>query len=105
MSIFKIIFVQNVGQMRVLSNERIRSRGKIIDCVCKLNAHHAGIGSTEQNCVCFLTFQRLFQRLFHEIMNQYQACVYLSECIFHCGFKYGHEIPQFRKKLQILLNF
>ena len=30
------------------------------------------------------------------LINQYQACLYLSECIFHCGFTYGHEIPQFR---------
>ena len=37
-------------------------------------------------------YSRLFQ-------YQYQACLYLSECIFHCGFKYGHKIPQ------ILLNF
>ena len=28
-------------------------------------------------------------------MNQYQACLYLSEYIFLCGFKYGHEISQF----------
>ena len=31
--------------------------------------------------------------LFHELMNQYQACLYLSDCIFHCGSKYGYEIP------------
>ena len=38
-------------------------------------------------------------------MNHCQACLYLSECIFHCGFKYGHEIPQFRNFLQILFSF
>ena len=38
-------------------------------------------------------------------MNQYQACLYLSECIFHCSFKYGRQIPQFRHFLQILSNF
>ena len=36
-----------------------------------------------------------FKRLFHELMNQYQTCLYLTECIFHCGFKYGYEIPRF----------
>ena len=41
------------------------------------------------------------KRLFHELINQYQACLYLSEYIFHCGSKYGHEIP----KLQMLLHF
>ena len=50
---------------------------------------------TEQKSVYFLTFLKL-QRLFHELMNQYQACLYLSECIFHCGFKSGHDNPQFR---------
>ena len=69
-----------------------------------LNTYHAGLGFTEQKSVCFLIFPK-FQRLFHELMNQYQACLYLSECIFHGGFKYGHEIPQFRHFLQILLNF
>ena len=69
-----------------------------------LNTYNAGIGFTEQKSVCFLTFLK-FQRLFYELMNQYQACLYLSECIFHCGFKYGHEIPQFQKNLQILLWF
>ena len=38
-------------------------------------------------------------------MNQYQACLYLSESFFHCGSKYGHEIPQFLHFLHILLNF
>ena len=28
-------------------------------------------------------------------MNEYQACLYLSESFFHCGSKYGHVIPQF----------
>ena len=42
---------------------------------------------------------------FHKSMNQYQAWLYLSECIFHCGFKYGHEIPQFLHFLQFLNNF
>ena len=59
-----------------------------------LNTYHAGFGFTAQNCSCFLTFLK-FWRLFHELMNQYQACLYLSQCIFHCGFKYGHEILQF----------
>ena len=38
----------------------------------------------------------------HELMNQYQACLYLFEWIFHGDSKYGHEIPKwwyFFKKL------
>ena len=35
------------------------------------------------------------QRLFQELMNQYQACLYLSESFFHCGSKFGHQIGQF----------
>ena len=43
--------------------------------------------------------------LFHELMNQYQACLYLSDCIFHCGFKYVHEIPQFQHFFTIFVKF
>ena len=66
-----------------------------------VNTYNAGLGFTEQKSVCFLIFLK-FQRLFHELMNQYQACFYLSECIFHCGFTYGQEIPQFR---HVFTNF
>ena len=38
-------------------------------------------------------------------MNQYQACLYLPECIFHCGFKSGHEISQFWHFFTNLFNF
>ena len=51
------------------------------ECIA-FNTYHTGLGFTEQNSVCFLTFLK-FQRLFHELMSQYQACLYLSECIFH----------------------
>ena len=34
-----------------------------------------------------------------------QACLYLFESFFHCGSKYGHEIPQVCHFLQILFNF
>ena len=45
---------------------------------------NAGIGFTEQNCVCILILIYLkFEQLFHELMNQQQACFYLFECIFH----------------------
>ena len=44
--------------------------------------------------VCFLTFLKFYQ-LFHELINKYQACLYLFQCISHGGSKYGHEIPQF----------
>ena len=35
-----------------------------------------------------------FEQLFHELMNQYQACLYLFECISHGDSKYDHEIPK-----------
>ena len=60
-----------------------------------INTYIAGLGFTEQKSAYFLTYLK-FQRLFREVMNQYQACLYLSECIFHCGFKYACEILQFR---------
>ena len=33
-----------------------------------------------------------FQSLFHDSLNQYQACWYLFECISHGDSKYGNEI-------------
>ena len=40
------------------------------------------------------------KRLFHELMNQYQACLYLFQYVSHCDSKYGHEIS-----LTILILF
>ena len=34
-------------------------------------------------------------------MNQYQACLYLSECISHGDSKYGYEITKFLNFLNI----
>ena len=53
-----------------------------------------GLGFTEQKSVCFLTFQK-FQRLFHELINQYQACLYLW---IHLSlwFQIWSKMPQFR---------
>ena len=41
----------------------------------------------------FLTFQRLF----HELLNRHQACLYLFECIFHGGFKWAWNVDIFDK--------
>ena len=54
---------------------------------------NAGLGFTEQKSVCILKFL-IFLRLFHELMHQYQACLYSFECISHGDSKYGHEIPK-----------
>ena len=35
-----------------------------------------------------------FQRLFYKILNQYQACLYLFECIFHGDSKYSNEVQK-----------
>ena len=54
------------------------------------NTYHAGHW--------FLLSKNVFlklQCLFHEIINQYQACLYSVECISHGDSKYCHEIPQF----------
>ena len=32
---------------------------------------------------------------FHNILNQYQACLYLYECSSHGDSKYSHQIPEF----------
>ena len=34
------------------------------------------------------------QLLFHKLMDRYQACLYLFQCIFQAGFKYDQEIPK-----------
>ena len=36
-----------------------------------------------------------FQCLFHDLLNQNQACLYSFECISHGDSKYSHEIPKF----------
>ena len=33
-----------------------------------------------------------FYNLFHELLNQHQACLYLFECIFNGDSKYRNEI-------------
>ena len=48
---------------------------------------------------CFVKFSN-FQRLFHKLLNQYQACLYLFECIFQGDSKYSHLIPEFWHFLQ-----
>ena len=53
-----------------------------------LIAHsHAKLFLFSQNCLTF-------QRLPHDLVNQFQACLYLFECIFHGDFKYIHQIPE-----------
>ena len=32
------------------------------------------------------------QTKYHKLLNQYQACLYLFECIFHDDSKYSHQI-------------
>ena len=41
------------------------------------------------NC-CFLTILSLF----HNFLNQYQACLYLFECIFHGESKISHQMRE-----------
>ena len=36
---------------------------------------------------CFHQSYQHFTRLIHELLNHYQACLYLFECIFHCDSK------------------
>ena len=59
---------------------------------CIINAYNAGLGFTELQSVFPLKY--LIFRLFHELINQYQACLYSFECISHGDFKYGHNISQ-----------
>ena len=59
----------------------------IVSGVVYINAYHDGHWFTEQNCVCFLKILT-FHRLFQELLNQCQACLYLFECVSHCDFKY-----------------
>ena len=53
-----------------------------------INTSHAAIDVTMQNRLCFLKIQKRF----HELLNQYKVCLYLFECIFHGGYKYGIEV-------------
>ena len=46
-----------------------------------------------------------FQSLFHELLNQYQACLFLLEYISHVDFKYGHDIPKLWTFLKIWWHF
>ena len=43
--------------------------------------------------------------LFHELMNQYQACLDSFECILHKDSKYSNQIPECLHFLQNLLHF
>ena len=52
---------------------------------------NSGIGFTEQRDFYFLQFFE-FWCLFHDLMNRYQACLYLFECIFHGNSKYSNDI-------------
>ena len=45
--------------------------------------YNAGIRFTHGKSFCFLKFL-----IFHELMNQYQVCLYLFECISHVDPKY-----------------
>ena len=47
-----------------------------------------------KSLVYFLKFLK-FLLVFHELMNQYQACLYSLECISHGDSKYGHEMSTF----------
>ena len=46
-----------------------------------------------------------FNVCFHQLLKQYQECLYLFQCIYHGGSNYGHKIPQFWHRLQHLLHF
>ena len=46
--------------------------------------------TTHSKSFCFSTFSQ-----FQTFLNQYQACLYLFECIFQGDSKYGHDILQF----------
>ena len=61
------------------------------DALWDLNTYHAGIGFTEQNCVCFLTYLK-FEQLFHKLMNQSIPGMFVL--ISFGDSKYGHEIPK-----------
>ena len=69
-----------------------------------VNTYHTGIGFTAHIFSCFLTFLK-FWWLFHELMNQYQACLNSFECIFHKDSKYSNQIPECWHFLPNLLHF
>ena len=49
----------------------------------------AGIANSERAGKYFCSLK--FWCVFHELMNQYKSCLYLSECISHCDSKYGYQ--------------
>ena len=58
-----------------------------------LTLSNMAIGLVIQKVVGFLKILN-FQLLFQELLNQYYACLYLSECISHADFKYSYEISK-----------
>ena len=51
---------------------------------------HAAIGLSYRFIIFVSNFSQ-FQRLFQVLPNQYEACLYLFECIFHGLSKYSNE--------------
>ena len=60
-----------------------------------VNIYHAARGFTKQMSGLFFLEILLLQSLFHKLLNQYLACLYLFECISHGDSKYNHKIPEF----------
>lgn len=52
-----------------------------------------------------VVFSTIFKRLYHMLLNQYQACLYLFACIFHGNSKYSNEVQQFWHFWTILWHF
>ena len=60
--------------------------------ILDLSSAHAAIRFTLQISVFLFVISFLIKRLFHKLLNQYKACLYLFECIFHVDSKYSNEI-------------
>ena len=90
----------------LVEGSKIKLPKQIDDKDCFLTLTHAVIGTEKKKKSCFfVTYYLKFEHLFHKLMHQYQACLYLFECTSLGDSKYGHEIAQNWHFLQHLLDF
>ena len=63
-----------------------------IQCSQHLNTMHTGFIMKQT-----FYFHKIlkFKSLFHKLLNQYQACLYLFECIFNDDSKYSNKMQSF----------
>ena len=90
---YKILIPPRLGLFKLTIHRHYVMTIACLSCVIRLNTYHAA-GHWSYHATLFLVFQKKikFQRQFHLLLNQYQACLYLFECIFQDKSKYSNEV-------------